>query len=128
MNIPDKKANSTVLADKRKKEFDCLKHVASLSEFVPETSWSVYKSRRNRADIVPYFNSILPLLRQNVADFGTQKHCIENVDSVTTLLNPGQKIVDTSDQPVYALSKRLQQIYAHTIGQGKYCPILVDFI
>ena len=106
-----------------------MKHVASLSEFVPDTSWSVYTSRRNRADIVPYFNSILPLLRQNVADFGTQKHCIKIVDSVTTLLNPGQTILDTSDQPMYAaLSKRLQQMYPHKFGQGKYCPMLVDFI
>ena len=45
--------------------------------------------RRNKADIAPHFNSILPLLRLNVADFGTQKHCIEIVDSATTLLNPG---------------------------------------
>ena len=38
VNIPDKKANSTVLTDERKKEFNWLKHVASLSRFVPDTS------------------------------------------------------------------------------------------
>ena len=69
-----------------------MKHVASLSEFVPDTSRSVYNARINKADF---------------ADFGTQKYCIVIVDSVTTLLNPGQAIVDASDQPVYALSKRL---------------------
>ena len=84
-----------------------MKHVASLREFVPDTSRSVYNARINKAEIIQYFNPILPLLRQNVADFGTQKYCIVIVDSVTTLLNPGQAIVDTSDQPVYALSKRL---------------------
>ena len=31
VNIPAKKANSTVLTDERKKEFGWLKHVASLS-------------------------------------------------------------------------------------------------
>ena len=50
-------ANATVLPYERKKKFDWLKHVASLSEFVPGTSWSVYNARRNKADIVPYFNS-----------------------------------------------------------------------
>ena len=89
--------NSTFLTDERNKEFDWLKHVASLSEYVPDTSWSLYTSRRNKADIVPYFNWFYQLLRQNVADFGTQKHCIEIVDSAATLLNPGQTIIDTSN-------------------------------
>ena len=39
------------------------------------------------------------------------------------MLNPGQTIVDMSDQPVYALSKRLQQTYPYKFGQGKYCPM-----
>ena len=81
-NIPDKKA--TILTDE-KKEFGWSKHVASLSEFFRDTSWSVYNTRRHKADIVPYFNSILPLLRQktNVTNFGTQKHCIEIVEPAT---------------------------------------------
>ena len=33
------------------------------------------------------------------------------------MLNPGQTIVDTSDQPVHALSNRLQQVYPHKFGQ-----------
>ena len=104
VNIADKKANSTILTDERKKEFDWLKHVASLSEFVRDTSWSVHNARRNKADIVPYFN-FLPLLRENVADFG--KRCIEIANLAATFLNPGQTIVDTRDQPVYAIWKRL---------------------
>ena len=98
-----------------------------LSEFVPDISLSLYNTRRNKAVIVPYFNSILLLLGQIVADFGTQKDCIEIVDSATTLLNPGQAIVNTSDQPVYALSKRLQQMYPHKFGQGKYFPMFGGF-
>ena len=43
---------------KEKKEFDLLKHVANLSEFVPDTSWSAYNAKRNKTDIVQYFNSI----------------------------------------------------------------------
>ena len=62
--------------------------------------------RRNKADIVPYFNLIVPLVRQNFNNFGTQKP-IEIVEPTTTLLNPEQAITDTSDQPLFALSKRL---------------------
>ena len=100
-----------------------MKYVASSSEFVPDTSLSVHNSRKNKADIVPYVNSILPFLRQNVADFGTKKHCIEIINLAATLLNPVQTILDTSDQPVYALSKRLQQMHPHKFGQRKYCEI-----
>ena len=84
----------------KKKEFGGLRHVASSSEFVPDTSLSAYNVSRNQADNVPNFNSILSSLRQNVADFVTQQHCTEIVDSATILLNPVQIIVDTSDQPV----------------------------
>ena len=51
-------------------------------------------------------NSILPL-PQNVAT-----------------LNPGQIIVDVSDQPIYALSKQLKIMFPNQFGPGKYFPIL----
>ena len=123
VNIPDKKINSTALTDERKKEFVWLKHVASFIEFVPGSIWSVHNARRNKVDVVPYFSSNLPLLRQNVTKFGTQKHCTEIVESATTMLNPGQTVVDTSNQPAYALSKRLRKMYPHKFRQRKYFPM-----
>ena len=66
---------------------------------------------------------MLLLLRQNFVDFGTQKHCIEIVESATTLINPGQTIVDKSGEPVYALPKKLQQMYPHKFGQRRYLPM-----
>ena len=93
-----------------------LKHVASLSDFFLDTSWSAYNARRNKANIVPYFNSILPLLRQNVANFRTQKHCTGIVEPTINLLNPVQAMVDTSDQLVYVPSNRLKQVYPHNFG------------
>ena len=85
-----------------------------------DSSWSVYNARKNDSDIIPYVNSILPLLRQNVATYSMQKHCIEVTRSAVDVLNPDQVIVDTSDQPVYAISRRLQQMFPDTIGPGKY--------
>ena len=63
------------------------------------------------------------MLRQNVANFSTQKHCIEVSKSAVELLNPGQVIIDTSDQPVYALSRQLQKLYPDSFGPGKYLPM-----
>ena len=53
-----------------------------------------------------------------------QKHCIEVVKNAIDTLNPGQVIVDTSDQPVYALSRRLQQMFLLVL-ENIY-PSLVD--
>ena len=33
-----------------------------------------------------------------------QKHCTDVAKNAINALNPGQVIVDTSDQPIYALS------------------------
>ena len=52
-----------------------------------------------------------------------QKHCIGVTRSAIDVLNPGQVTVDTSDQPVYALSRRLQQMFPDTLGPGKYLPM-----
>ena len=41
-----------------------------------------------------------------------QKHCIEVVKNAIDTLNPGQVIVDTSDQPVYALSRRYSKCFS----------------
>ena len=106
-----------------------MKHVASLSKFVPNTSWSVYNARRNKADIALYFSSILPILRQNVADFGTKHHCIETVNSATTLLNPGQTVVDTSDQNKCTHFQRdCNKCIQISLDKGSTVLCLVDFI
>ena len=52
-----------------------------------------------------------------------QKNCIEVARNAIDALNPGQVTVDTSDQPVYALSRRLQQMFPDSLGPGKYLPM-----
>ena len=53
-----------------------------------------------------------------------QKHCTDVAKNAINALNPGQVIVDTSDQPIYALSWRLQQMFPDSLGPGKYLPML----
>ena len=125
VNIPDHMIDSTeILKIARIDEFQWLQFVSDLDTFEPYTSWSVYHSRK---DVVQgrekCVNSILPLLPQNVATLSMKRHCIEVTKAATELLNPGQVIVDVSDQPLYALSKQLQIIYQNEFGPGKYFPI-----
>ena len=53
-----------------------------------------------------------------------QKHCIEVAKNAIDALNPGQVTVGTSDHLVYALSRRLQQMFPDSPGPGKYLPML----
>ena len=80
-------------------------HSSSLHEFTSDFSWPVYNVRKDDTEIVPCVNSILPLLRQSVATYSMQEYCIEVAKNAIDALNPGQVAVDTSDQPVYALSR-----------------------
>ena len=67
VNISDDMINSDeVMKDARREELQWLEHVTSLVQSVPDTSWSVYNARKSTSRILQYFNSILPLLRQNV--------------------------------------------------------------
>ena len=52
-----------------------------------------------------------------------QKNCIEVARNAIDTLNPGQVTVDTSDQTVYALSRRLQQMFPGSLGPEKYLPM-----
>ena len=39
------------------------------------------------------------------------------------MISSEQTKVDTSDQPVYALSKKLQQMNPNNFGEGRYLPM-----
>ena len=58
-----------------------------------------------------------------VATYSMQKHCIEVAKDATDAPNPSQVRFHTSGQPVYALSRRLQQMFPDSLGPGKYLPM-----
>ena len=64
VSIPEQMMDSTeVLKAARDNEFQWLLFVADLAEFEPNTSWSVYHSRKETVQgRVKSVNSILPLL------------------------------------------------------------------
>ena len=101
-----------------------LEHISSINKLTSDSSWSVYNTRKDDTESVPCVNSILPLLGQSVATYySMQKLCIKVAKNEIDALNPGQVTIDTSDKPVYpvyALSRRLQQMFPDSLGPGKY--------
>ena len=98
-------------------EFDWREYVASSTELTEDVSWSVHHSKRvSDEEKINSVNSILTLLRQDVRSFSMQKHCIEITKAAIDVLNPGQIVVDVSDQPIYTISRILQQHLPNKFG------------
>ena len=119
VNIPENVNNSDLVSIMKKREIEWLEHISSLNKFTSDCSWSVYNARKDDMEIVPCVNSILPLLRQSFATYNVQKHHIEAAKNAIDALNLGEVTVDTSDQPIYALSRQLQHIFPDSVGPGK---------
>ena len=123
LHVPENVSNSDLVFIIKKQKIKWPKHISSLNKFTSDSSWSVYNSRKDDADIVPCVNSVLPLLRQSVATYIMQKHCIVAPKNHIDAFNPGQVTVDTSHQLVHALSRQLQLMFPDYLGPGKYLPM-----
>ena len=123
-NAIDDLYSGEILDSAIKAEFDWLEYVASSTELTEDVSWSVHHSKRvSDEEKIKSVNSILPLLRQNVRTFNMQKHCIEITKAAIDVLNPGQIVVGVSDQPIYTISRILQQHLPNKFGPGLYFPM-----
>ena len=82
--------------------------------YAPETSdaskgWAQHHSQCKRnSESTPGNNAILPMINESVDTLKAQYHTMEMNQKTTKALNPEQTPVDTSDQPVFALTKEVQ--------------------
>ena len=84
--------------------------------------WASYRSHFNRGPKqLPGIKTIRPLISEKMNMLQTQGHCMTLNINLTKTLNPTQTLIDVNDQPIYALTKKLQYHYSHLLG--KYCPI-----
>ena len=67
------------------------------------TAWARYHSQRSHHTRKPDISAILSLTDAPVHTLDTQHHCMEIVEKITKLLNPGQICLGQIDQPVYKL-------------------------
>ena len=104
----------------KKQEIEWYEHLSCLNEFTSDSSCSVCNARKDDTEIVLCVNSVFSLLRRSVATSTMQKLAKNAIDA----LNPGQVTVDTSDQSVYALSRRLQQCFLTLVVLDNIYPCL----
>lgn len=85
-------------------------------------TWSGFHSQRQDPDsIKPAAEiGILPLFPDKSTDPSIVKHVMLVVKKSIEFLNPGQTPVLGADQPLYAISKRLQWKFPSILGEDKY--------
>ena len=59
-------------------------------------------------------------MREKVRTLATQYHCMNIISKIICVINPNQTLVDTCDQPVYALTKQIQWRYPELFGNSQY--------
>ena len=65
-------------------------------------------------------SAILPPIDEPVHTLDMQFHCMNIISKTINVLNPGQIVVDTADEPIFALTKELMIRYPDLYGPDKY--------
>ena len=71
--------STEVLNMAKPKELDWLTYVAGSEDFAPDTSWSVYNTRKHNSEIVPYLNLILPFVEGKCSNLQYAKTLYRNI-------------------------------------------------
>ena len=87
-----------------------LKLATEPEDLKDQMSFSAYFSRISDTVFKPS-SHLLPHITEPVTAPATVRHTANIVKAITENVNPGQSVVKTADQPVYALGKQLQWIF-----------------
>lgn len=78
---------------------------------IPVSEWlsfSGFYSKQGKEGNIQSINQLLPFHQESVNTSAMVRHCMDLIQQLTEELNPGQNLVITADQPVYALVKQVQ--------------------
>lgn len=95
-------------------------NVASKEYNGENVSWAAYHA--NRLKNIPVFkglSGLLPLFEECVDSAAMICHAINLCSEATQYLNPGQTLVFTGDQPLFAIAKKCQWAFPSLYGEDK---------
>ena len=90
---------------------------------ISNVSWSAYFANFKCLSKLPGIIALLPLFRDSAHSPAMAKHRMDIVKQITCAVNPGQILFITVDQPLYAISKKIQWTLPHAYGKNHqvYC-------
>ena len=109
--------NGKFLASEKLKEQLWLENISDIDNI---KHWSKYHSGNASNISVKGINAALLITLKTVHTLSTQYHCMVIIKKTINYLNPGQTPVDVCDQPVYALTKKIQWRYPDKFGNSSY--------
>ena len=84
-------------------------------------SWSAYMADRQIEDPQsPAITGLLPLFCESAHTLAMVKHGMNLIKQATDLVNPGQVLVLTADQPLYTIAKKIQWTWPSIYGEDKF--------
>ena len=122
---------TNLLDSSRDKEYDWLKHAVSKmqKEELSEKewiSWSAYAMKQPPKTQKISIIALLPLFNELAHTLAMISHIIYFIKKITEYLNPGQTPV-TVDQPLYALSKKIQWEIGGELAEDNFFVMLAPF-
>ena len=91
-----------------------------------ELSWAAFHSRREVSfnKFIEDQSALLPIWRDDSKSPATIRHALNMLRKAIHFLNPGQTIVTTLDQPLYAIAKKLQWYFPNEYGVSQFVFVL----
>ena len=84
-------------------------------------AWSAYHADMHQAVIPPTaINALLPLFLDNANSVAMIRHSMDIIKAAVQHLNPGQMPIVAADQPLYALTKKIQWSWPATHGEDHF--------
>ena len=117
-NLTTNSEESDNLSAQFEKEKMWLDHVAQ-SKDKSAISWAAYHSSQIEQQQIKHadITALLPVWKEDSKSPAMIKHTMDVVQNAVSHLNPGQAAVIALDQPLYAISKRIQWKYPDIYGK-----------
>ena len=89
-------------------------------------SWAEFHASRTATvkSIPPDISCLLPLFQEEAKSAATILHAMNTVASSVEFLNPGQTPVIMCNQPLYAITKKIQWQWPETKGERNFVVVL----
>lgn len=108
------------------KEYKWLNHARDelnrgISEEILNISWSAFHASQLTPDRLRQLDvsSLLPLFQEEAASAAMIRHAMDVVGQAVRFINPGQVPILACDQPLFAISKKIQWNWPSTYGENK---------
>ena len=87
-------------------------------------SWAAYHADQRAQEISTSITAMLPLFHEDSKSVAMIRHSMDMIKLAVQKLNPAQVPVITLDQPLYAITKKIQWNWPENYGENQFVIVL----